>query len=339
MNKAEVVFYERVPSRELRQALAPDGFLAPLLAKRTVADVGLEPHLRSGDEVHLYCGLTCLVKGGLEGSNSVWIESHRTYASQPCASRLFHPERTRSVSRYYRRATWRTSEAGFAAALDAFLAVVCVNPRQTKEGAIQARWSRVGEPWIVIDKEAALAYPSKAERKRRLKNALHPSVEEARSELRALALSQRSLPMRRNRWAMPPNPKENLKLDRLAIDPAGNLVLLEIKNASGSSSKVYYAPFQLLQNIWEWQCALDTVRDSLRKLLDARVDLGLTTADVSPLTGGIRAAVGFGEDGWSEEVRWRYAQVLAVANAHLPSGVTPIETWVLKEGRQPVRID
>ena len=182
MTEANAAVYERVPSRQLRQTLAPEGFFAPLLAKRTVRGVGLELHLRRGDEVHLYCGLTCLVKGGLEGSGSVWIESHRIYASQRCASGLFRPERTRSVGRDYRRAAWRMSEAGFANALDDFLAVVCVDPRQTREGAIQARWSRIDAPWLVFDKEAALAYPSEAERERRLKRAFHPSVEEGRSK-------------------------------------------------------------------------------------------------------------------------------------------------------------
>ena len=338
MSKADTAFYERVPSRQLRRALAPDGFLAPLLVKRSVAGVDLELHLRRRDEAHLYCGLTCLVKGGLEGSGAVWIESHRTYASQRCASRLFRPERTRSVSRDYRRASWSVDEPGFAEGLDTFLTGVRVDPRQTREGAIQAGWSRIGEPWIAIDKEAALAYPSEPERERLLKEAFHPSVEEARSELRALALSRRSLPNRRDHWAMPPDPKDSLKLDQLAVDPAGNLVLVEVKDASGSSSKIYYAPFQLLQNVWEWHFALDEVRESLQELLDARVDLGLTSPAAPAISGGIRAAVGFGDDHRSGEVRRRYAHVLAVANAHLPPGVASIETWVLAEERKPARI-
>ena len=135
MTKANAAFYEQVPSRQLRRALSPDGFLAPLLAKRAVAGVGLELHLRRGDEAHLYCGLTCLVKGGLEGSGAVWIESHKTYACQPCAGRLFHPERTRSVSRDYRRDTWSVGEPGLAEAVDTFLTDVRVDPRQRREGA------------------------------------------------------------------------------------------------------------------------------------------------------------------------------------------------------------
>ena len=312
MTQACAAFYERAPSRQLRQVLAPNGFLAPLLAKRRVEGIGLEPHLRRGDEVHLYCGLTCLVKSGLEGSGSVWIKSHRTYASQPCAIRLLRPESTRGVSPDYRRDTWSISESGLADALDTFLSEVRVDPRQLKEGAIQARWSGINAPWIAIDKEVALAYPSEAERERLLKKAFHPSVEEARSELSELALSRRSLPKRGDRWAMPPYPKDSLKLDQLAVDPAGNLVLVEVKDASGTPSKIYYAPFQLLQNVWEWHFALNEVRGSLQELLDARVDLGLTSAAAPAVSGGIRAAVGFGDDGRSEEVRRRYEQVLTM---------------------------
>ena len=91
--------------------------------------------------------------------------------------------------------------------------------------------------------------------------------------------------------------------------------------------------------MWEWHFALDAVRDSLQKLVEARVELALTSADTPPVTGGIRAAVGFGEDTRSDEVTGRYAQVLAIANAHLPPGVAAIETWALARGRSPVRID
>ena len=84
--------------------------------------------------------------------------------------------------------------------------------------------------------------------------------------------------------------------------------------------------------------ALD-LRGSLQELLDARVELGLTSADAPPVAGGIRAAVGFGDDARSAEVRRRYAMVLGIANARLPPGVGAIETWVLANGRSPVRID
>ena len=98
----------------------------------------------------------------------------------------------------YVRDEWEVGEPGFARALDTFLGAVGVAPGQTKEGAVQARWSRIGEPWIVFNKEAALAYPSVPERRRHLSELFRESVEEARSELIALALSRRSLPGRRD---------------------------------------------------------------------------------------------------------------------------------------------
>ena len=137
-----------------------------------------------------------------------------------------------------------------------------------KEGAIQSRWARVGAPWIVFDKEAALSYPSMPERARRLSEAFRPAVDEARSKLRALALSRRSLPDRLLHWRMPPEPKSRLKLDALAVDPEGKLVLLgsrthpdrKLDYASATPGMLECsgaaAPFQLLQNVWEWYRAL-----------------------------------------------------------------------------------
>ena len=166
MNNAGGASYDRAPSRQLRELLASDGFLAPLFVERTVAGIGLDVHLRRGDEVDLCCRLICLVKSGRDGVGSVRIESHRTYASQPCASGLFRPGRTATINRgKYVREVWTVGEAGFAEALDRFLNNVRVAPRQTKEGAVQARWSGIDKPWIAVDKEAALEYPSVPERR------------------------------------------------------------------------------------------------------------------------------------------------------------------------------
>ena len=133
------------------------------------------------------------------------------------------------------------------------------------------------------------------------------------------------------------NSKTRLKLDALAVDPEGNLVLLEVKDASGSEGEIYYSAFQLLQNVWEWHCALNAVRDSVQNLLNARVELGLTPDNVPRITGGLRAAVGFGADERSKRVRRRYSEVLGIVNALLPPGVSSIETWTLSNG-EPVRL-
>ena len=321
--------YDRTPSRSLRGILMADGFLAPLLVKRRVDGIVLETHLRPEDEVHLYCGLTRLVNIALTGG-SVSIKSHKTYTNQPCARRLFRPGQCKEVNGGdYLLDEWTVGEPGFASALETFLSSVEVASTQKKEGAIQARWSQIREPWIAFDKEAALSYPSEEERERQLCEAFSPWVDEARSELSALAS--------RSHWKELPSPKKRLELDQIAVDPSGNLVLLEIKDSSVSSAEVYYAPFQLLHNVCEWHLALEAVRGSLQQLLDARVELGLTPGDLSPLSGGIRAAVGFGDDDRSDEVRRRYAEVLGIVNEHLPS-VPQIETWAFAQGKTPVQI-
>ena len=331
--------YNRTPSQDLRRLLAADGFLAPLLRERSINGTEVEAQFRGGDEVHLYCGLACIVKCGRDGDSSIWVESHHTYVFQSSANRLFRPASCRVIKRdKYVRDVWSVGDPAFAPALEAFLNEVTVGESQTKEGSIQARWSKVIAPWIVFDKEAQLAYPSEPARASLLSEAFCPSVEAARNELRLLAQSRRPLPNRRAHWGMPPKQKNRLKIDQLAVDSVGNLVLLEVKDTSRSASEVYYAPFQLLQNVWEWQRALPAVRSSVQELLDARVELGLTPGGTRRITGGIRAAVGFGTDERSEEVRSRYSEVLRIVNARLPAAVSSIETWALVNG-EPIFLE
>ena len=114
-------------------------------------------------------------------------------------------------------------------------------------------------------------------------------------------------------------------------------MLIELKDGSSSSpASVFYAPFQLLQYVWEWYAALGAVWDDLRKLFDARVALGLTPQNAPRLNGGIRAVIGFGRGVYSgaarsDRVKRRYRRVLDVANEHLPPGVGPIETWEITD--------
>ena len=123
-----------------------------------------------------------------------------------------------------------------------------------------------------------------------------------------------------------------MKVDQLAIDKQGQLVLIEIKDSEkGSESEIYYSPFQLLQYIWEWRQGLNnmpTLLDQLQSLLDARKKAKLVDSPRSSLTGDIRAAVCFGADGRSPEVKRRYGFVLDVVSRHLPPGVESIETWI-----------
>ena len=139
-------------------------------------------------------------------------------------------------------------------------------------------------------------------------------------------------------WAPPPAGKVGAELDQLAVDSAGRLVLIELKHAGASPASVYYAPLQLLQYVHEWAISFETVRNDLCALIDARREIGLSPADIPTLKGGLRPVIGFGPDIRSAKVRTRFDAVLAVAQRHLPEGVSPIEVWAMPDERGPAQI-
>ena len=300
--------YDRAPSDELKALLSPKGFLAPLvgLTNRRVNGLELDVHLRVNDEVQIYCGLTRVLNVRRNRNLTVSVSAHQTYSRQDCA---------RAILR-----RWHTDEVDeFERALDAYLDSVNVSKRHTAtEGAVQSMWSRVTYPWIPFDREAVLSY-SAEEGSRKARE--FKQVEVAGTELEAIAESQQ--------WAMPR--AVGGEVDQIAVDMEGRLVIAELKDASASPASVFYTPFQLLHYVWEWHNALESVRSGLQNLIGARVELGLTPHAVPRLAGGIRAAVCFGRDGRSDEVKNRYDRVLGVVNRHLPPLVPPIETWTYEE--------
>ena len=299
--------YGRAPSGELKALLSPRGFLAPLvgLTRRRINGLELDVHLRVNDKVQIYCGLTRVLNVRRNRNGTVSVSAHQTYSRQDCA---------RAILR-----RWRTDEADeFGRALDAYLQSANVSNRHTAtEGAVQSMWSRVEYPWVPFDREAVLRYGAGKESTA----SKFKQVEQARNELEAIAESQK--------WAMPR--ATGGEVDQLAVDPEGRLMIVELKDASARPASVFYTPFQLLHYVWEWHNALESVRSGLQELIDARVELGFTPNPVPRLTGGIRAAVCFGRDGRSDEVRDRYDRVLGVVNRHLPPLVPPIETWTFEE--------
>lgn len=261
----------------------------------------------------MYCGLTRVVDVRRAGDGMVAVSAHPAYRRQDCGRNLFgrwNPDGPEEFNR----------------ALDDYLANVAVGRSNVAgEGAVQCLWSRVTEPWVCFDREAVLAYPSPGPQPDPEDSG---QMDQARKELRSLAA--------REGWE---EVKEvGNKLDRLAVDPEGRLVLLELKNAGAGSASVFYSPYQLLHYVWEWHSALESVRPQLQALIDARVELGLTPQPVPMLTGGIRPAMGFGADRRSAEVKRRYAEVLRIVNQHLPPEVPPIETWIIEQDAAPVQL-
>ena len=245
----------RTPSDQLRQLLMPGGFLAPLLAlhRREFNGTELDVHFRIKDGMEVYCGLTKIITAKRLNipKGYIKIDADNKYKGQPCAKQ----------AGIFRR--WADGEHGFTEAIESYLGDVEVNQSFIKgEGGVQSRWSKVTAPWIPFDREAVLNYEST---EHRVESKNFPKVDSAFDAIRREAEHPRA---QGGSW-------QELKLgarkvDQLAIDPEGRLVLLELKNARAKDSRVYYVPFQLLQYVWEWHSAVDAVRSELQDLLDAR---------------------------------------------------------------------
>lgn len=256
----------------------------------------------------LYVGGTSVLSVRLLGEE-VELSTHRSYGAA-----LF--EGARSVGEYL---VLRAAVDGLSERVGEYLDQVKIKRRFLEsEGAVQSAWSRVEAPWMNLDREAQITYASREEQ-RALREA--PEVAVASAEVQALAAG----------WAPVPPPNRAAKLDRLAVDGEGRLVLLELKDGAASAG-LYYAPLQLLQYVWEWHRALESLREGLEALRLARVELGLSPLEIPGISGGIRPVLAWGEGSPRAEVGRRLRQVLAVANRHRPAGVGEMEIWGLRGG-------
>ena len=232
--------YPRAPSCKLRELLTKGEFLAPIIdlserEKQVENDkLFLDVHLRPQDQVHVYCGLTRIVGAQLKRNGTVDIFADSAYKSQDCSENLF--------------GNWSVGDIRFLDALNDYIDRVNVNKRHTnREGKIQTTWSRVLDPWIPFDREGVLSYKNEEQSKYGRK---FEEVERALSLLMAIA----ERPGRKGvSWAKPSG--GGRELDQLAIDSEGNLVLIEVKDASANSGAIFYAPLQLLQYVHEWRHA------------------------------------------------------------------------------------
>ena len=232
------VSFNRTPSPQLRALLKPGHFLSPILDLRfqdtKVSCLGLDVHFRRDDVIHIYCGLTRVVAlKRMRRDGVLKLYADKFYMDEPGRDTFFRK--------------WHSDELTFVRELHNYIQTVEVNPRhRTKEGSIQQKWSHVSDMWTPFDREARLEYRSEEYRKRARK---FEGVEGAFCQLTRNWEDKRK---RGVRWAKPT--KTGIKVDQLAIDSKGHLVLIELKDAeSGTPSEIYYSPFQLFDPPpWNW---------------------------------------------------------------------------------------
>ncbi len=308
-------WFDRAPSAELQKLFYPRSNLSlflEIVSNTKIADLSLDVHFRRLDCIHVYCGLTrVIIIKRLKRNNQIKLTADKFYQNQHCGQRFLK--------------NWRENDEDFLEELELYLNQVSVRSQHiSKEGTVQLEWSRITNPWTPFDREVRLEYQSTVQRKElRLFDGVESAFKELMRNYDLYRQSSTGL-----RWAMPK--KTALKLDQIAISPDGRLTLVELKHTKGSEPEIYYSPFQLLQYIWEWHIGLNNSRSLIKQvqdLLDARVELGLTSRPSLPLNDDLRAAVCFGIDDRSDEVKRGYQVVLDIVNRHLPPSVSPIETW------------
>ena len=311
---APVPTYRRASSEELLALFAEGRILAPVLefARRNVGGHCHDVHFRENDCVYVYRGHSAVLQiRRYKRAGDLNVSADKKYKGTLLTEGIFR--------------RWSLEEDGFEAAICDYLNRVDVGGSLTLgEGDIQLRWSKVIQPWTPFDREAVLGYGNYARGEERKNARKFDQVAEARIELEKRGLAKL--------------PRPGRELDQLAIDREGQLVLLELKDGSKCNAEVYYSPYQLLQYVWEWHAALEAVRIGLQELVNARNRLEMSPHRIPKLTGGIRAAVGFGFDTPKGDTELNYARVLEIVNRHLPNGVTPIETWAFT-GTGPTRLE
>ncbi len=310
------ISYKRAPSATLEDFLMPNGSQGPLvtLDDEVIAEHEYSVHFRAEDEIHVYRGLTrVLTAKWLKSRNRLKIPANKgySYTDQICEAGLGRE--------------WDVLGSEFDETLHRYLETVEVRSRHTdNEGAVQTLWSGVRCPWTPFDREAVLNYESAAHRE---ESKRFPAVQEAYAELEKISegheFEKPSIGAKR--------------LDQMAVDDRGRLVLLELKDGSKHNAKLYYSPFQLLQYVWEWHQALDDVLTDVQELLNSHKRLGLTDKNVPDLAGDIRASVCFGPVSPSSRAKQHFETVLEIANKHLPDGMDAIEVWK-HDGNSPHRM-
>jgi hypothetical protein len=193
--------YNRTPSPAFQALLAPGGFLSPILMSRTVAGLLIDVHLREKDHLNVYCGLTSLLEVSLVG-REVRIGANSAYTAQSCGSGLFR--------------VWATDEQGLSEALECYFAGVSVGERWfCGEGAVQAIWARVRDPWTPFDREAVLGYEDDVDQ---TSGRAFSQVQTARDEIRRIP------PVKRP-WAAMPVGKVETTVRKRGVSTARSAVV------------------------------------------------------------------------------------------------------------------
>ena len=311
------MYYDRTVSSALLESLTsgPFGFLPRLARTQHLADLQLRGYPKTKRcWATLYCGLT-KVLDVVERQGSIGLRGVRQQPAWTVAWEGFRP-----ISQ------WTADVPALEHYVDG--AIRSVAARFTSEGAVQAMLcTRASVLFSVIDREAVIGFSNTAEREAtytRVRKQLHSAFPAA--------------PV--SKWLVPKS--FGGELDLLAVDPAGRLLVIEIKPAS-STAGITWAPLQAtfyaeLFRAWSTEHGTASV-DSLESMLHQRISLGLTQdpdrrlrfpIDIVPVV-----AIGGRPTAQAIERMWTVNSSLAEAGV----GWSSLEVWTVEESVARTRLE
>jgi hypothetical protein len=257
--------FARSIARDLESLVAPGGPLHPLVTNPGTKDgEPLDVHLREGNIVTLYLGLTKLLDIRLM-AGTVRLSADAFYREQPAARALF-PTQGNSAQVLLDQ---------LASAWEAYRDNLQMQKGKVgQEGPWQTRLSRrygpgfqATDPWCVIDRECVIGYPNTQMRAVISKDLReqHKRVAEALRANQEHRLENGSQELRGN------------EVDALAVTPQGDLFIIEVKHGRDAAG-IYSSPIQLWGYLEQWRRlreAQPSLRESINQMIDQRKRLKL----------------------------------------------------------------
>jgi hypothetical protein len=260
-------FDRRVP-RRFADAFCLDGPLRPLV-ELVHSDLGVDNGLdlrfrarpgRPGARATLYLGLTQVLHVHHVGIDEYRLEGQNGKGFRPALDpSLFDPSWTQRQSLDTLARRWPDVMAYVRAAIGAAPARYL-----SSEGLAQARLARGGEAFAVVDREVVIAFASRTAKTETLVQAAAPILA-ARDDLATV-----------QRWAANKAGFGD-ELDMLAVDAAGRVLVVEIKDGGGTTG-VGWTPAQVARYtrlLQLWVDATPWAASILNGMLDQAIRTGL----------------------------------------------------------------
>ena len=305
--------FDRSLARDVESLVAPGGALHALVTNPGTKDgEPLDVHLREGNIVTLYLGLTKLLDIRLMAA-AVKLSADSFYREQTAARAIFpSQDNSAQVLPHQLVSAWDTYRDNLQVQKGK---VGQEGPWQTRLSRRYGPGFRTTDPWCVIDRECVIGYPNARMRKAILDDlkARHTPVAQALRANQELRLKKGSQELRGN------------EVDALAVTPRGDLFIMEVKHGRDAAG-LYSSPIQLWGYLEQWRKLREAqpgLRESINQMIEQRKRLKLLPEHAPTLREGfeLKPLVMVGGPPPSPEVLRRLNGVRELVERFHPSSV------------------